>query len=104
MRFNFDNNVCVILTPYHDNFGQSWEESVVCYPVLGTWELVVGFDVDEKKPVEEWAINYLGHNQIAGPGVLDVQDWAAGYGHNLGTQTVGAMLPDKGLYVKRVWD
>lgn len=103
MRFQFDNNVCVILTPYRDNLGESWEESVICYPVLGQWELVVGFEVDEKKPVYEWAVDYLGHNQIAGPGVLDVGDWAAGYGHKLGTQTL-SMLPDKGMYVERVWE
>lgn len=104
MKFRFDNGVEVIMSPYSDNFGQTWEESLVCYPVLGDWELVIGFDVDEKKPVAEWAINYIGHNRIVANGVLDVVDWAAGYGHKLGTQTVGQMLPDKGLYIERVWE
>lgn len=109
MRFTFDNNVCVLFHPDSDNLGDGWEETVICYPVLGDWELVVGFEVIEPNgsqdvSVKEWPINYIGHNRIVGNGVLEVVEWAAGHGHRFGTQTVGAMLPDKGLYVEHVWE
>lgn len=101
-KYKFDNGVEVIFSPYRDNYGESWEESLVCYPVLGEWEFVVGFEVEDKKPIEEWRINYLGSCGLK-DGKVDVRDFAAGYGNYLGTQTL-TMLPDEGLYVERVWE
>lgn len=97
MKFQFDNNVEIVFSPYSDNYGMSWEESCVCYPVLGDWELVINFAVDEKKPVEQWTIDYIGTVHVE-DGTNVVNELSSGSGATL------AMLPDRGLYVKRVWE
>ena len=117
MKFQFDNsNVQVVLSPISDNYGTGWEESSVCYPTTEGWEFVVGFEIPDKwgdVPVEEWRVNYLGSYGLK-DGKTDVRDFAddlpniahpedPSIGKYLGKQTL-RMLPDEGLYVKRVFD